>query len=118
MTTALAALPPWLLALDAAIAGFVLGVLIWVPIRARDEARHAEQRRPDPGLWLYDKAGYWWVPVDGLDGYVPVRSADGLRRTTLGPKDPPQLVSREEVDRAVGVDAVVDPTQLPERANS
>lgn len=107
----MATLPSWLLAIDAAIVGFVLGVLIWVPIRVRDEARHAAQRRPEPGPWLLDTTGVWWVRTD-VDGYVCVPPELQPQRTTIGPKDPPRPVSREWIAREIGIAQVVDPQRF------
>lgn len=104
-------MPWWLIAAAVLVIGAGASALFWAPVRARDEARHAEQRRPDPGPWLLDKAGVWWVLTD-VGGYVRVPPELQPMRTTIGPKDPPRPVSREWIAREIGIAQVVDPRRI------
>lgn len=105
-------IPLWLLAAPAVVCGMVVGLLVWAVLSARDEARHAEERRCDPGPWLLDTAGYWWVSTD-TGGYVRVAPELHPQRITIGPKDPPRPVSRKWVAAEIGIVEMADPRGLP-----
>lgn len=87
--------------------GIALGALLVLAIRVRDEERRAQERKLAPEVWIIDRAGYWWAPLD-CGGYVPVRPEPVVKRRRLDPDIPPCPVSRAWVDREIGIKDVYD----------